>query len=176
MAEPFEITTDLISFYSEYSVVMMRYSFLIYKYIYMQMLTAHNGQLASFVCVMSYVFKFSIAYIHVYNDEKKPWTVMVRGFSCTCNKQEGKRFQITSVTVLLSLSNIPAICHSFPCSQKPLHTTICHRTAMAIPKAMPVFMKHGLTGIIMRMGIRRSRIKINTGITIISQAVRIAST
>lgn len=35
------------------------------------MLTAHNGQLASFVCVMSYVFKFSIAYIHVYNDEKK---------------------------------------------------------------------------------------------------------
>jgi len=37
------------------------------------MLTAHNGQLASFVCVMSYVFKFSIAYIHVYNDEKKPW-------------------------------------------------------------------------------------------------------
>ena len=72
----------------------------------MQMLTAHNGQLASFVCVMSYVFKFSIAYIHVYNDEKKPWTVMVRGFSCTCNKQEGKRFQITSVTVLLSLSNI----------------------------------------------------------------------
>lgn len=25
----------------------------------MQMLTAHNGQLASFVCVMSYVFKFS---------------------------------------------------------------------------------------------------------------------
>ena len=39
------------------------------------MLTAHNGQLASFVCVMSYVFKFSIAYIHVYNDEKKPWTV-----------------------------------------------------------------------------------------------------
>lgn len=34
MAEPFEITTDLISFYSEYSVVMMRYSFLIYKYIY----------------------------------------------------------------------------------------------------------------------------------------------
>ena len=31
------------------------------------MLTAHNGQLASFVCVMSYVFKFSIAYIHVYN-------------------------------------------------------------------------------------------------------------
>lgn len=63
MAEPFEITTDLISFYSEYSVVMMRYSFLIYKYIYMQMLTAYNGQLASFVCVMSYVFKFSIAYI-----------------------------------------------------------------------------------------------------------------
>lgn len=38
----------------------------------MQMLTAHNGQLASFVCVMSYVFKFSIAYIHVYNDEKSP--------------------------------------------------------------------------------------------------------
>lgn len=36
----------------------------------MQMLTAHNGQLASLVCVMSYVFKFSIAYIHVYNDEK----------------------------------------------------------------------------------------------------------
>ena len=87
------------------------------------MLTAHNGQLASFVCVMSYVFKFSIAYIHVYNDEKKPWTVMVRGFSCTCNKQEGKRFQITSVTVLLSLSNIPAIYHSFPYPQKPLHTT-----------------------------------------------------
>ena len=56
MAEPFEITTDLISFYSEYSVVMMRYSFLIYKYIYMQMLTAHNGQLASFVFVMCYVF------------------------------------------------------------------------------------------------------------------------
>ena len=123
MAEPFEITTDLISFYSEYSVVMMRYSFLIYKYIYMQMLTAYKGQLASFVCVMSYVFKFSIAYIHVYNDEKKPWTVMVRGFSCTCNKQEGKRFQITSVTVLLSLSNIPAIYHSFPYPQKPLHTT-----------------------------------------------------
>ena len=48
---------------------------------------------------------------------------MVRGFSCTCNKQEGKRFQITSVTVLLSLSNIPAICHSFPYPQKPLHTT-----------------------------------------------------
>ena len=72
MAEPFEITTDLISFYSEYSVVMMRYSFLIYKYIYLQMLTAHNGQLAPFVCVMSYVFKFSIAYIHVYNDEKSP--------------------------------------------------------------------------------------------------------
>ena len=46
--------------------------FLIYKYIYLQMLTAHNGQLASFVCVMSYVFKFSIAYIHVYNDEKSP--------------------------------------------------------------------------------------------------------
>ena len=87
------------------------------------MLTAHNGQLASFVCVMSYVFKFSIAYIHVYNDEKKPWTVMVRGFSCTCNKQEGKRFQLTSVTVLLSLSNIPAIYHSFPYPQKPLHTT-----------------------------------------------------
>ena len=43
MAEPFEITTDLISFYSEYSVVMM-----------------------------PYVFKFSIAYIHVYNDEKSP--------------------------------------------------------------------------------------------------------
>lgn len=80
MAEPFEITTDLISFYSEYSVVMMRYSFLIYKYIYMQMLTAHNGQLASFVCVMSYVFKFSIAYIHVYNDEKKPWTIMANFF------------------------------------------------------------------------------------------------
>ena len=120
MAEPFEITTDLISFYSEYSVVMMRYSFLIYKYIYMQMLTAHNGQLASFVCVMSYVFKFSIAYIHVYNDEKKPWTVMVRGFSCTCNKQEGKRFQITSVTVLLSLSNIPF----FPISTK----TVAHNT------------------------------------------------
>lgn len=38
----------------------------------MQMLTAHNGQLAPFVCVMSYVFKFSIAYIHVYNDEKSP--------------------------------------------------------------------------------------------------------
>lgn len=57
MAEPFEITTDLISFYSEYSLVTMRYSFLIYKYIYLQMLTAHNGQLASFVCVMSYVFK-----------------------------------------------------------------------------------------------------------------------
>ena len=56
MAEPFEITTDLISFYSEY----------------LQMLTAHNGQLAPFVCVMSYVFKFSIAYIHVYNDEKSP--------------------------------------------------------------------------------------------------------
>ena len=36
------------------------------------MLTAHNGQLASFVCVMSYVFKFSITYIHVYNDEKSP--------------------------------------------------------------------------------------------------------
>jgi hypothetical protein len=52
--------------------VTMRYSFLIYKYIYLQMLTAHNGQLASFVCVMSYVFKFSIAYIHVYNDEKSP--------------------------------------------------------------------------------------------------------
>ena len=31
------------------------------------MLTAHNGQLAPFVCVMSYVFKFSSAYIHVYN-------------------------------------------------------------------------------------------------------------
>ena len=46
----------------------------------MQMLTAHNGQLASFVCVMSYVFKFSIAYIHVYNDEKKPWTVMAHPF------------------------------------------------------------------------------------------------
>ena len=29
----------------------------------MQMLTAHNGQLASFVCVMSYVFKFSIAFL-----------------------------------------------------------------------------------------------------------------
>ena len=72
MAEPFEITTDLISFYSEYSLVTMRYSFLIYKYIYLQMLTAHNWQLASFVCVMSYVFKFSIAYIHVYNDEKSP--------------------------------------------------------------------------------------------------------
>lgn len=72
MAEPFEITTDLISFYSEYSLVTMRYSFLIYKYIYLQMLTAHNGQLAPFVCVMSYVFKFSIAYIHVYNDEKSP--------------------------------------------------------------------------------------------------------
>lgn len=50
MAEPFEITTDLISFYSEYSLVTMRYSFLIYKYIYLQMLTAHNGQLAPFVC------------------------------------------------------------------------------------------------------------------------------
>ena len=55
------------------------------------MLTAHNGQLASFVCVMSYVFKFSIAYIHVYNDEKKPWTVMVRGFSCTFVPQKSRR-------------------------------------------------------------------------------------
>ena len=36
------------------------------------MLTAHNGQLASFGCVLYYGFKFSIAYIHVYNDEKSP--------------------------------------------------------------------------------------------------------
>lgn len=34
------------------------------------MSTVHNERLASFIYVMSCVFKFSIAYIHVYNDEK----------------------------------------------------------------------------------------------------------
>ena len=48
MAEPFEITTDLISFYSEYSLVTMRYSFLIYKYIYLHKL--YEKQLFSHVC------------------------------------------------------------------------------------------------------------------------------
>ena len=60
----------------------------------MQMLTAHNGQLASFVCVMSYVFKFSIAYIHVYNDEKKPWTVMVRGVLVLAISKKEKDFRL----------------------------------------------------------------------------------
>lgn len=41
---------------------------------------------------------------------------------------------------------------------------------------MPILVKHGLTGIIMRIGSRRRGIKVNTFITIIGQTISIAST
>lgn len=47
---------------------------------------------------------------------------------------------------------------------------------MIVAQTMPILVKHGTTGIIMRIGSRRRGIKVNTFITIIGQTISVAST